>query len=173
MFTFLFMFLLNTHTPMSSVLDGSSWRRKRLKSLVLIDPRQGMAREKEGRLKLFFHWKDKRFKLSCHILSIYCNFYLVCKTNIKTSKIVAELLMSKFKRSTQKSSFMLTENDLGVKVSISSTSYVQFFCTNVVFLVIFLALSKNLYKKRARIMLMKSTEGRHWSACSMLKFHIC
>jgi hypothetical protein len=49
---------------------------------------------------------------------MYCNFYLVCKTNINTSKIGVELLRSKFKRSTQKSSFMLTENDLGVKVDI-------------------------------------------------------
>jgi hypothetical protein len=52
-----------------------------------------------------------------------------------------------------------TESD---QVSISSTFYVQIFCTNVVlaaFSSYVLALAKNLYKKRARIMLMKLTKG--------------
>ncbi len=48
-------------------------------------------------------------------------------------------------------------------MSISSTFYVQIFCTNVVlaaFSSYVLALSKNLYEKHARLMLMKLTAGR-------------
>ncbi len=48
------------------------------------------------------------------------------------------------------------------QVSISSTFNVQIFCTNVVlaaFSSYFLTLAKNLYKKRARIMLTKLTTG--------------
>jgi len=49
-----------------------------------------------------------------------------------------------------------------LQASISSTFYVQIFCTNFVlaaFSSYVLALAKNLYKKRARIMLMKLTTG--------------
>ncbi len=55
-----------------------------------------------------------------------------------------------------------TEDKQSYQVSISSTFYVQIFCTNVVlaaFSSYVLALSKNLYKKHACLMLMKLTAG--------------
>jgi hypothetical protein len=54
------------------------------------------------------------------------------------------------------------------KVSISSTFYVHIFHTNIIlaaFSSYVLALAKKLYKKCARIMLMKLIKGSNWLSC--------